>query len=453
MSRRLKAACFATATQKNETEWRRRSKATLLGGGLRQSPRTIRSKSPGKEPMTAALKRQGLSLVFAGSIVASGVQAQVIDNPAPNFRVPAFTLAAKPILMIDGNVAGDSMNELFNVSGAVLSPSGSLIVVNNWGESVREFDRKGQFIRIVSRKGAGPGEYRSISDLHVLDGDTLVFFDRSQRRLSVLGPDRRHVRTITGLRVAVCCSMSGGFADHESGPMAAGGNSWAAGSFRYAFGNIRSPAPAEQSFAFTPDSSALVSLPGYQASFTVVMRDTKPIPTWITYGMPFTIQPVVRFGVDELVIATGERFEYQVFDLRGKLLRTVRAAAPARPVTPAMIAERRASMGKPDPSSPGAAERMVAAFDTLKFPRTLPAYDRMFLEEDGTVWLRDYLAADSLPHGWARFDRQGKLLGTMVLPRNLSPLRFSRGHAIVALRDTTLDFQRVMVYPIVRKIE
>jgi hypothetical protein len=342
--------------------------------------------------------------------------------------------------VIDGN-GGDSSSELFNVGAMTLTPSGSLIVVNNRGESVREYDRTGRFMRNVSRKGAGPGEYQSISDLRVLEGDTMVFWDASQRRITLLGPDRRHVRTISALRVAVCCAMSGVFADHESGPSGMGGVSFAGGAFRYTFGSVASSAL---------DTSTHVAIPGYTASFTVVQQEAKPYPTWVTYGMPFTIQPMARFGADELVVATGERFEYQVFDRSGKLIRTVRAAASPRPVTNATIAEYRAGWKRSDARYPGFSGRMAAAFDTLKLPKTFPAYDRLIVEEDGTVWLRDYLVADSLPRAWAKFNREGKLLGTLVLAPNLIP-RFSRGQAIITVQDTTVDFQRVAVYPIVRK--
>ena len=370
----------------------------------------------------------------------------IVNNPAPNFAKPDFALAAKPSVVIDGNASGDSLSELYDVTDATLTPTGSLIVINNRGESMREYDRSGRFMRTISRKGVGPGEFESISSLLALDGDTLVFLDGNQRRITMLGPDRRYLRTISGVRGGVCCSMSGVFAGRTSAPAPAGGNSWAAGNRKYFFGNIRSPDGA--GFRFEPDSSKGVSLPGYQGAFTMTERLPNGAPMWTTYGTPFTITPIVRFGVDEMIIGTAERFEYQVYDGHGALLRTVRAAAPPRPVTKEMIATYRNGSS---PRNPDVARQRLAILDTLTLPKTLPSYDRLFVEEDGTVWLSDLRDGDSLPSSWARFDRKGKLLGTLAIPANLTTFRFSRGHAIVALKDTTLDFQRVMAYPVVKK--
>jgi hypothetical protein len=386
-------------------------------------------------------KRSSIILVAIALVTQ---QPTVVDNPAPNFGKPAFALGAKPSVVIDGNASGDSLNELFNVADATLTPTGSLIVINNRGESMREYDRSGRFVRIVSRKGQGPGEFGSISGLRVLDGDTLLFFDGNQQRITLLGPDRRHVRTISGVRNGVCCSMTGRFADRTSAPAPFGGASWSAGKRKYFFGDVRSLASG---FRFEPDSTKGVSLPGYQGAFALTEQRPNAAPIWTTYGTPFTIAPIVRFGVDEMIIGTAERFEYQVFDGQGSLLRTVRAAAPARPLTKEMIATYRDNY--PSKNAEMVRQRR-GILDTLTFPKALPSYDRLFVEEDGTVWLGDLAGADTLPSRWARFDSKGKLLGTMLIPANLTTFRFSRGHAIVALKDTTLDFQRVMAYPVIR---
>src|SRR5437870_247524 len=141
-------------------------------------------------------------LLLAG--LAFGVQPSppVVNNPAPDFEHPSYQFGSKPTMVIDANVSGDSLYELYDLRDAVMTPSGSVLVVNNMGESIKEYDRNGRFLRVVSRKGTGPGEYRSIAALRSLRGDSLAFFDGNQKRITVLDPDRRPAATISGPRVA-----------------------------------------------------------------------------------------------------------------------------------------------------------------------------------------------------------------------------------------------------------
>jgi hypothetical protein len=57
------------------------------------------------------------------------------------------------------------------------------------------FDRDGAFTRTIGRDGEGPGEYRLISRIDVLPGDTLLVFDARLRRRTTLAPEGSVVAT------------------------------------------------------------------------------------------------------------------------------------------------------------------------------------------------------------------------------------------------------------------
>ncbi len=57
------------------------------------------------------------------------------------------------------------------------------------------FDKDGAFLRTIGRDGDGPGEYRLISRIDCLAGDTLVVFDTRLRRRTTLAPDDSVIAT------------------------------------------------------------------------------------------------------------------------------------------------------------------------------------------------------------------------------------------------------------------
>jgi hypothetical protein len=62
--------------------------------------------------------------------------------------------------------------------------------------TVVEFDGRGREIREFGRGGQGPGEFQVILDIRVVAADTVLVADFS-RRVSVLSPDLRYIRSFT----------------------------------------------------------------------------------------------------------------------------------------------------------------------------------------------------------------------------------------------------------------
>lgn len=63
-------------------------------------------------------------------------------------------------------------------------------------QEITVFDGHGRFIKTIGRNGQGPGEYRDISALLVLPGETLLVFDGGNARVGVLSPEGEWVRGI-----------------------------------------------------------------------------------------------------------------------------------------------------------------------------------------------------------------------------------------------------------------
>jgi hypothetical protein len=79
-------------------------------------------------------------------------------------------------------------------SAAVAVTSAGHFIVPGGAGQVVVFDRSGRFVRSIGRRGPGPGEFRSINDVRVTPGDSVIVADA--RKLELFGPDFQYVRQL-----------------------------------------------------------------------------------------------------------------------------------------------------------------------------------------------------------------------------------------------------------------
>lgn len=133
-------------------------------------------------------------------------------------------------------------------------------------------------------------------------------------------------------------------------------------------------------------------------------------------------------------------------------LRLIRRDTPPLPFTPAEVAAYRAEHTKPDESGNIDHDRvraLEAAWDTIVFPRTWPAFDDLHWDELGHLWARRG-APDTAPtRDWDIFDAEGTLLGSVAIPSGLTIHAISAGHVWGTIRDE-FDVHYVKGYRILR---
>lgn len=76
------------------------------------------------------------------------------------------------------------------------APDGGFYVCDGNDQLARRYDEAGRFIRVVGRKGAGPGEYDGCYDMDVGPDSGLVVSDPYHGRLVVFGKDDAFVRVV-----------------------------------------------------------------------------------------------------------------------------------------------------------------------------------------------------------------------------------------------------------------
>ena len=100
-------------------------------------------------------------------------------------REPPWRVSAEPTLVIGG--AEHDVNSRFHeVAGVVRLRSGGVVVADGGSASILFYDAGGRFLRRVGGRGSGPGEFRRISSLQPLDGDSLLVFDGALARVTLL---------------------------------------------------------------------------------------------------------------------------------------------------------------------------------------------------------------------------------------------------------------------------
>jgi hypothetical protein len=95
------------------------------------------------------------------------------------------------IAVIDsiGIEAGDSCYVLGSIVDAEVSPTGSILLLDQSACCIREFSPGGIFVRIISGKGSGPGELLFPMEMLVLPDGRLIVEDMMKRALVILSSE------------------------------------------------------------------------------------------------------------------------------------------------------------------------------------------------------------------------------------------------------------------------
>lgn len=125
--------------------------------------------------------------------------------------LPATVYAQRPVMDIPDRIAchecgvvlgrpttlqqRDSASELIQVPVIAVDGRRNIVVLQSRRNPPTIFDSTGRFVRTIGRNGEGPGEYRAAEIVLIGELDTAYVIDRSTRRMSILSPTWRYVRS------------------------------------------------------------------------------------------------------------------------------------------------------------------------------------------------------------------------------------------------------------------
>jgi len=360
----------------------------------------------------------------AGDLAAvrdsSGVR--IVEHSAFPRDLPRYSLDLSEATTFDPH---DTGLDLFGVRGAFIDAEGKVVVADGGNFRILRFNPSGEVISSTGRNGQGPGEFGNLTLVSRWVADSLLAWDVNARRLSVFAPDGTFVRTFT---LQLTDSIRGAFVQDvfEDGSLLATGFTDTGGPIPT--GRHRYPAPA---YHFASNGSFRANLGlipgtetyfeafdgGFRTSTALFSRSTKKIACQ-----------------NQLLIASNDRYEFEFFTQEGKLTQAVRYLSPPGPVTSELRGQAEAALLNQiqDPEARSGVRTTLAA---MPMPETLPAYDRVFADRVGRVWLEDYQVVEEETSTWRVFNQDGSVLFTAEMPKRFDPTDAGEDYVLGVFRD------------------
>lgn len=357
-------------------------------------------------------------------IVAYGRFPDALDDAWRLDEAPALTL---------GSSAEASAPPLFRVTALRRLADGRIAVANSGTHQIILLTSTGAVSAVHGREGDGPGEYRGIGGLWVPSPDTLVVYDGGGRITTLDGAG--HVLHTAPVVV-----------DGEDGAPIVRGRFPSGDYLVYLVRGYGAQAragvsPDSVTFGrYRPADGAFQRLGRLQAGVSYVRNDGA---TMRVTGLPFAPIGVVAARGDGFWTASGDRFVVDAHDARGRRVLSVRAeAAPAAVEERHREREAAAIAEGDDPSARQAARRLL---DEMPVPTTFPLLDRMLVDADGNVWVREYLVDRDQPARWRVFSPEGRYLSRVMTPAGFQVMEIGRDHVLGVARDE-MDEESVRMY-------
>ena len=358
----------------------------------------------------------------------------IVESSAPRLDDEhMWTLDSVPLFALDGTLPAYAFSQ---VTDATRRRDGSLVVLDGASLEVRAFDAKGAFLGATGQDGDGPGDFRHLTSLSPFLGDSLLVYDESAGRATILDADLGLGRVVSlegGLQVADLTLF---------GSSALLGKAW--------------------------DFDTFIATEGpYRAQYLLVrftldgdIRDTiGTLPAWNGYKINregggyvdvaalFAMDGQVVVRGDTAILGAGDRMEFERVSAGGKLLQIVRAPVLEGALGAKEIAAERAGMLGPTPSA-----RLRDVVAQLPAPEMRPAYDEIEVDPEGFVWVARYrsrrVGRDD-PITWYVFAPDGSWTGSLTTPARFEVLEIGSDYMLGSRRDS-LDVEQIQLLRLLR---
>jgi hypothetical protein len=341
--------------------------------------------------------------------------------PSPNADgIPVWRIAAEPMVTIGGEE--ESVDPLYQVGGAAEVRSGYLIAHRS-GHELRLYDEGGRLKTRIGREGQGPAEFRNPRIVGRLPADSIVVYDLTNRRISIVCEDHvceewplRHPGRVVG--------MSGGRVVVEYAVPAAP-----------TMGESRG---VQMYVALSRDGSVadtILTLAGQPRYTGGSGNATMVVPVFLTRG------PQAAVSTEFIAVANGHDAAVQIFSPKTLEPKAIQLPIPEKPVTAEEFSKAAdAFLAAATRAAPPELEAVVRAMEA---PATMPPLRRMLSDASGWLWIElDERNVDV--QSWLVIDMTGEVRARLRLPAGLELLEIDVRKVIGLWRDSLgVEYVRV----------
>ncbi|HEU4883597.1 MAG TPA: 6-bladed beta-propeller [Longimicrobium sp.] len=323
--------------------------------------------------------------------------------------------------------AQDGSDALFFVTAATRLAHGDILVADAGNHRIDVFDAAGKRVRSLGRQGRGPGEFSQPSWLGV-QGDTLLVWDMVQARLTRFDTAGTLIGTdppVTDL--GSFPRIVGQRGDGSLLAVASAAADWRAGAHRDSLLIVWMRPDG--------DRDTVATVPGDE-QFGTRSPDGRVTETTT---LPFGRRTVIAADRGRVFLGTADS-PVIVASSDGTEWDTVASLpGPPRPVAPKDVNDYWARLRVTGARAP------VGPPEGIEYPTRYPPYTDLQIAPDGDVWisLPSRPSEWSVSSRWLVFSPEGKLRGSVEIPRRNRMLQVGDGWILVS--ETDADDREIVV--------
>ena len=393
----------------------------------------------------------GPSAAVATHVVSDSAGVTIVESSAPAWGDGGgWRVGPEPLLVIGGS--DDPAQALYQVVGLDRLSIGEIVVGDGGSQEIRLYSPEGALLRVFGGQGEGPGEFTTLSAVHVLDGDTIVGVNQVPLRVSRFTVGAGHLGDVLL-----------GHDRHppwiDPYPLGALGNDrllvWGYPEYMDPrFQNGIHHEPLNWGLLHLGDGQVAAGgvFPGEQVALERMERGLRLLP------MPFSRTGDAAAAGESVLVTPNDLFRILKYRLDGSLEADWRYLVPPRPVPASAAAEWviwrvGGEAARSDPRVDEAARRLEA----LPAPDQFPPVAGLEVDVLGHAWVREFQWPPEGPVSFVVFDPEGRVLGRVAVPPGLDAAGGATSKPALIGRDfllgvwrNELDVEEVRLYPLVR---
>ena len=357
---------------------------------------------------------------------------RIMESSEPRWR-DGEGWRVDPQPMVDLAISGTGpAHDFHRVQHAARLRDGTIAVADRGSNTIRLFTPEGAHLRTLGREGEAPGEFRRLTSVHPIGGDSLLAFDYWQGRFTVYDAQGRVTRTFgsydSNARIWRVAPLG-------DGTLVTVG---------YVLEQLVSHGLYRSPYAIVridPDGmliDTIARIPGSEG-FQFDRGDARPL---------FDRDGHLAARGARIVVGHADSMEITVHRPAGPVEMVLRVPGHDLRLSAADLRAERAA-ASPGPDAPAFLHEVIA---TMPDPETRPAYSTLLLDPVGSVWAPEYhgRVQPDRPTACMIFGSEGEWLGIVTLPARFEPFEIGDDYVLGVLTDA-MDVEHVQLLRLDRR--